>query len=128
MNKIATINSLIGISAVMSKQFNFKPILAALGTSFILSMAVNPIVSAGENPSSLQILDEYKQELLQDLVINVENQFHNDIDEMQKFVQSSEVIDKESNKKPVNYFSIISVIVNDALNLGSKLKTSVSLN
>ena len=38
----------------MSKQFNFKPILAALGTFFILSMAVNPIVSAGENPSSLQ--------------------------------------------------------------------------
>ena len=38
----------------MSKQINFKPIVAALGTFFILSMAVNPIVSAGENPSSLQ--------------------------------------------------------------------------
>ena len=37
----------------MSKQINFKPILAALGTFFILSMAVNPIVSAGENPSKL---------------------------------------------------------------------------
>ena len=38
----------------MSKQFNFKPILAALGTFFILSMAVNPIVSAGEIPSSFE--------------------------------------------------------------------------
>ena len=38
----------------MSKQFNLKPMVAALGTFFILSMAVNPIVSAGENPSSLQ--------------------------------------------------------------------------
>ncbi len=38
----------------MSMRINFKPIVAALGTFFILSMAVNPIVSAGENPSSLQ--------------------------------------------------------------------------
>ncbi len=38
----------------MSKQFNFKPIVAALGTFFILSMAVNPIVSAGEIPSSFE--------------------------------------------------------------------------
>ncbi len=38
----------------MPKQFNFKPIVASLVTFFILSMAVNPIVSAVENSSSLQ--------------------------------------------------------------------------
>ena len=36
----------------MLKQINLRPIIAALGTSFILSMAVNPIVNAGENPVS----------------------------------------------------------------------------
>ncbi len=54
MNKIATLKSLISISAVMLKQINLKHTVAVLGTSFILSMAVNPIVSAGENASSLQ--------------------------------------------------------------------------
>ncbi len=53
MNKTATLNSLISISAVMLKQINLKHIVAVIGTSFILSMAVNPIVSAGENASSL---------------------------------------------------------------------------
>ena len=53
MNKIATLNSLISISAVMLKQINLKHTVAALGTSFIFSMAVNPIVSAGEDSSSL---------------------------------------------------------------------------
>ena len=53
MNKITTLNSLISISAVMLKQINLKHTVAALGTSFILSMAVNPIVSAGEDSSSL---------------------------------------------------------------------------
>ena len=36
------------------KQINLKHTVAALGTSFILSMAVNPIVSADEVSSSLQ--------------------------------------------------------------------------
>ncbi len=75
---------------------------------------------------SIEVNPEYKQELMQELTLNAENLFHNS-DEMQKYVQSTEVIDKESNKKPVNYFSIINVIVNDALNLGLNQKTSASV-
>ena len=72
---------------------------------------------------SVHVDPGYKQELIQDLTLNAENLFHT-IDEMQKYVQSTEVIDKESNKKPISYFSIINLIVNDALNMGLNLKTS----
>ncbi len=39
----------------MLKQSKLKHTITALGMSFILSMAVNPIVSAGENPSGLEV-------------------------------------------------------------------------
>ncbi len=40
----------------MSKKTSLKPIMAALGTTFVVSLAASPIVNAAENPFSLNEL------------------------------------------------------------------------
>ena len=93
-----------------------------LQLTLILAIVGQAITVQADN---IEVNPGYKLELIQELTLNAENLFHN-FDEMQIYVQSTEVIDKESNKKPINYFSILNVIVNDALNLGLKLITSAS--
>ncbi len=95
------------------------------GLALILLIFSQAIVAQAD---SIQVDSEFKQELLHDLTINVENQFHNSIDEMQQYIQSSEVTEKESTKQPVNYFSIINLILNDALSQGTKLEKPNSFN
>jgi len=95
------------------------------GLVLILLIFSQAIVAQAD---SVQVDPEFKQELLHDLAINVEDQFHNSINEMQQYVQSSEVTEKESTKKSVHYFSIINLIVNDALSPGTRLEKLNSLN
>ena len=40
----------------MSKKYALKPIAAALGTTFVVSLAASPIVNAAENPFALNEL------------------------------------------------------------------------
>ncbi|MBI4006153.1 MAG: hypothetical protein HY356_05755 [Gammaproteobacteria bacterium] len=40
----------------MSKKTSLKPIMAALGTTFVVSLTASPIVNAAENPFSLNEL------------------------------------------------------------------------
>lgn len=40
----------------MSKKYTLKPIVAALGTTFVVSLAASPIVNAAENPFQLNEL------------------------------------------------------------------------
>jgi len=42
----------------MSDKSRLKPIAAALGTSFLVSMAASPVASAAENPFSATVLGE----------------------------------------------------------------------
>ena len=41
----------------MSKKMTLKPIAAALGTTFIVSLASSPIANANENPFSLSVFN-----------------------------------------------------------------------
>ncbi|MEJ2093811.1 MAG: hypothetical protein P8X93_01150 [Gammaproteobacteria bacterium] len=40
----------------MSKKFTLKPVVAALGTTFVVSLATSPITQAAENPFQLNEL------------------------------------------------------------------------
>lgn len=40
----------------MSKKYTLKPIVAALGTTFVVSLAASPMVNATENPFALNEL------------------------------------------------------------------------
>ena len=51
---------------------------------------------------------------MKDLSANVEDLFHSEI-ENQKHADVGEVVDKGSGNKKISYFSVINMIVNDAL-------------
>ncbi len=40
----------------MSKKFTLKPVVAALGTTFVVSLATSPITQAAENPFQMNEL------------------------------------------------------------------------
>ncbi|NIN35173.1 MAG: hypothetical protein GWO08_13045 [Gammaproteobacteria bacterium] len=40
----------------MSKKFTLKPVVAALGTTFVVSLATSPITQAAENPFQINEL------------------------------------------------------------------------